>query len=306
MTDKAIPRTELGAQGYLAAAFEPSDRLAVLLRNRERKESVQRITTAGRIAEPSFQDWLQYKNGREGFDVYVGMNPLKPDARTRTKDDILSIRHLYIDLDHEGTKSLARIQQSAAVPRPNYVLATSPDKFQVIWRIEEIAQDQAETLLRAIARKFDGDPAATDSTRVLRVPGFGNKKYEDAFIVKAEQHSDRVYHSLDFKLRTDHLDSPYQAVRRSSARTTSTEPRGLTQSEHDWGFAKRALASGADPEEVVRRIAEFREGEKHDAQDYARRTVTKAAADLKRQSGSITGEGDAPGTDKMQLRQDER
>jgi hypothetical protein len=281
MTDKATPRTELGAQEYLATAFEPSDRLAVLLRNRERKETVQRITTAGRIAEPSFQDWLQYKNGREGFDVYVGMNPLKPDARTRTKDDVLSIRHLYIDLDHEGAKSLARIQQSAAVPRPNYVLATSPDKFQLIWRIEEIAQDQAEALLRAVARKFDGDPAATDSTRVLRVPGFGNKKYEDAFIVKAEQHSDRVYHSLDFKLRTDHLDSPYQAVRRSSARTASTEPRALTQSEHDWSFAKRALARGVDPEEVVQRIAAFREGDKHDALDYARRTVTKAQAELR-------------------------
>jgi hypothetical protein len=281
MTNKASSRSELGAREYLGTAFEPSDRVAVLLRNRQRKETVQRITTAGRIAEPSFQDWLRYKNSREGFDVYVGMNPLKPDARTRTKDDVLSIRHLYIDLDHEGAKSLARIEQSAAVPRPNYVLATSPGKFQVIWRIEEIAQDQAEALLRAMARKFDGDPAATDSTRVLRVPGFGNKKYEGAFIVKAEQHSDRVYHTLDFKLRTDHLDSPYQAVRRSSARTASTEPRGLTQSEHDWGFAKRALARGVDPEDVVQRIATFREGDKHDALDYARRTVTKAQAELR-------------------------
>ena len=112
------------------------------------------------------------------------MNPLKPAARTRTKEDILSIRHLYVDLDHDGAKSLASIQQSNLVPRPNYVLSTSPDKFQVIWRVEEVAQDQAEALLRAMARKFGGDPAATDSTRVLRIPGFVNKKYDETFIVQ--------------------------------------------------------------------------------------------------------------------------
>lgn len=306
MTNKETPQTSLGAREYLGTAFEPSDRLAILVRNRKRGETVQRITNAGRIAEPSFQDWLHFKNDREGADVYVGMNPLKPDARTRTKEDILSIRHLYVDLDHEGPKSLVSIEQSKTVPPPNYILATSPAKFQVIWRVEEIPQDQAEALLRAMARRFGGDPAATDSSRVLRIPGFRNTKYEEPFAVRAEQHSDRVYHALDFKLRIDHVDSSYQPLHRHSATTASTEPRHITQSEHDWAFAKRALASGADPEEVTRRIAEFRQGEKHDAHDYAHRTVTKAAADLKRQGSSITGEGDAPGTDKTQLRPDER
>ncbi|MGA8864404.1 MAG: DNA-primase RepB domain-containing protein, partial [Gallionella sp.] len=233
---------------------------------------MQRITTAGRIAEPSFLEWLHFKNDREDFDVYVGMNPLKPIARTRTKEDILSIRHLYVDLDHDGAKSLASIQQSNLVPRPNYVLSTSPDKFQVIWRVQEVAQEQAEVLLRAIARKFGGDPAATDSTRVLRIPGFANKKYDENFIVKAEQHSDRVHHGLDFKLRIDHIDSPYQPMRRSPARTVSAEPRPLSQSEHDWAFAKRALAHGDDPEEVIRKIADFRAGDKSDPQYYAEHT----------------------------------
>jgi RepB DNA-primase from phage plasmid len=276
MMDARSPRREFGAREYLAVTFEPSDRLAVLLRNRHRGETVQRITTAGRIVEPTFQEWLQLKN-REGFDVYVGMNPLKPAARTRTKEDILSIRHLYVDLDHQAAVSLASIQQSNLLPQPNYVLSTSPDKFQVIWRVEEVPQEQAEALLRAMARRFGGDPAATDSTRVLRIPGFRNRKYDEEFVVKAEQQSEHVYHFLDFKLRIDDVDSP---LRRSPRRTVSTEPRPLTQSEHDWAFAKRAIARGTDPEEVVRRIAQYRNGEKHDAADYARRTVLKAQAEL--------------------------
>jgi RepB DNA-primase N-terminal domain/RepB DNA-primase C-terminal helical domain len=294
MTDKDTRGTQLGSREYLQAAFETSDRLAILVRNRERKETVQRITTAGRIAEPSFQEWLHFKNDREGFDIYVGMNPLKPDARTRTKEDILSIRHLYVDLDHDGAKSLASIEQSSLVPQPNYVLATSPDKFQVIWRIEEVAQEQAEALLRAMARKFGGDSAATDSTRVLRIPGFANKKYEAGYVVGAEQHSDRVHHSLDFKLRMDHDDAPYQALRRNSTRAVSTEPRPLSQSEHDWAFAKRALAHGTDPEEVIRKIAQFREGDKHDVLDYARRTVRKAQAELRQVTSGQDQESRTP------------
>jgi len=45
-------------------------------------------------------------------------------------------------------------------------------------------------------------------------------------------------------------------------------------------YAKRALARGDDPEEVVRRIADFRSSEKSDPLYYARLTVKKAQADL--------------------------
>ena len=38
----------------------------------------------------------------------------------------------------------------------------------------------------------------------------------------------------------------------------STPPGDLSQSERDWAFAKRALARGDDPEEVIRRIADYR------------------------------------------------
>ena len=64
-------------------------------------------------------------------------------------------------------------------------------------------QDEAEAMLRAMARRFGGDPAATDSTRILRLPGFVNRKYEFEFTVPAEALSDRRYSVHDFRLRTD-------------------------------------------------------------------------------------------------------
>jgi len=282
MTEQHKTRKQIGASEYLEETFQSSDQLAVLIRNGPRGETIQRIARAARIADRSFQEWLRHKNDDEGFDVYVGMNPLKPGAHSRTKSDIFTIRHVYLDLDHEGPAALATVQQSDLIPQPNYVLSTSPAKFQVIWRVEGIAPENAQALLRAMARTFGGDLAATDSTRVLRLPGFLNRKYEGDIVVKADRYSERVNHLLDFKFRIDHSDSPYQAVRRDPTRTTSANAQPLSQSEHDWAFAKRALARGTDPEEVIRSIAHFREGEKQDVLDYARRTVSKARAELKR------------------------
>jgi hypothetical protein len=284
---------------YIRTTFHSSDRLAVLVRNRRRGETIQRITTSARIVEPAFQEWMHFKNEKESCDIYVGMNALKPEARTRTKEDIHTIRHLYLDIDHDGPAALAKIQQSNLVPLPNYTVNTSPDKFQVVWRVEKVSPEQAEVLQRAMVRKFGGDPAATDSTRVLRLPGFLNRKYDTEFQVQAVMHTERVYHLQDFRLRTDPIESDFRP-RHHSQTPASSESRPLSQSEHDWAYAKRALARGDDPEEVVHRIADYRGSEKHDPESYARRTVTKAQVELQRRTTGTTG-ADGLATPEIEL-----
>jgi hypothetical protein len=49
-----------------------------------------------------------------------------------------------------------------------------------------------------------------------------------------------------------------------------------SQSEADWAFAKRALARGDDPEEIIQRIADYRAEDKGDPLYYARHTVERA------------------------------
>ncbi len=277
-------KDEITAPNYIRANFHPSDRLAVLVRNRKWGETVQRISTAEKIAGPQFQAWLQYKNEKDVCDVYIGMNALKPEAHTRTKDDIQNIRHLYVDLDHEGPARLEAIEHSDLVPGPSYVLNTSLDKYQVIWKVDGITLEQAEALQRAVVREFGGDPAATDSTRVLRLPGFNNTKYEQSFFVKVQSHFDRTYHLPDFKLRAEPVNTDYQRLNKSPQKLASSSPRPLSQSEHDWAYAKRALARGVALEDVIRNIADFRAKDKHAPDDYARRTVMKAQAELVRDS----------------------
>jgi hypothetical protein len=294
MTSESSHEKQIAAPEYIRTSFDPSDRLATLLRNRKRGETIQRISSAVRVAAPLFQEWLRYKNEREGFDVYIGMNPLKPEAHTRTKDDIQRIKHLYLDLDHDGEKSLAALQQSDLVPQPTYVLNTSSAKFQVVWKVEGFTQEQAEEFLHALAHQFDGDPAATDSTRVLRLPGFANKKYDEDFCVTIHSHTAGAYRPRDFKLRTEPVNSGPARWNQARDHAVASAHRELSQSERDWAYAKRALARGLPPEEVMRDIAEFRAHEKHDPNDYARRTVTKAQEELDR--NGRTGGTNSPQT----------
>ena len=154
--------------------------------------------------------------------------------------------------------------------------------------------EEAEALNQAMVREFDGDPAATDSTRVLRLPGFANKKYEPDFYVQARTESTQTYHLRDFKLQIDSQDAP-RHQHEEVARKPLTQSNTLSQSEHDWAYAKRALARGDDPEEVIRRIADYRANEKHDPQYYARHTVTKAQAEMQRINSTHEEESRTPG-----------
>src|SRR5215472_5958063 len=233
------------ASEYLLDNFEPTDRIAVLVFYRDFGETIQRITSAQKAACPEFQAWLRYKNAH-GSDLYIGMNPLRQNASTRTKEDIESIRHVYLDLDHGGPETLHSIENSTVVPKPNYILTSSPGKFQISWQVEGMTLDEAEGLLHAMARELGGDQAATDTTRVLRLPGFANKKYATDFYVEARRESTATYSLRDFKLHIDPHDSPSRNYS-THAKRESLRRTYLSQSEHDWAFAKRALARGDDP-----------------------------------------------------------
>jgi len=222
---------------------------------------VQRLARAEKIAAPDCQRWLRHMN-ENNYEIYISMNALKEDARGRTKEDIGAIRHIYLDLDHGCKEALDRILTRTDLPRPNYVLATSPEKYQVIWKVEGFAPDQAEDLQRRLARDTGADPAATDSARVLRVPGFQNHKYDPVHVVEVASHAQQVYRPENFPQLPELEREPHQPVPGGGPMPPRSEkPRpGISQSERDWAYARRALARGDSRETVAAAIAEYRRG----------------------------------------------
>ena len=272
------PRS-LNASEYVRELFGPADNVAILVRNRSTGHTVQTIAKAEAIASSTFQSWLANQSAA-GSDIYVGMNPIKDGAYSRTKENIKDIRHVYLDLDNKGDEALDAIRNSPQVPAPNFVLDTSPGKHQVVWKVSGFGQDEAESLLHNLANKFGGDLAATDSTRVLRLPGFVNRKLPEELIVQARQESDAVYTLRDFTIDQDSPEAPrHFGEYQQRDRTMSSGHK--SQSERDWAYAKRALARGDDPEVVIQRIADYRSEDKANPNYYARHTVEKALAERK-------------------------
>jgi hypothetical protein len=274
----------LTASEYIRALFEPKDNVAILVRNRALAQTLQRITRAEIIANPEFQAVLLEQN-RAGADIFVGMNPVKDGAYSRTKQSLKEIRHVYLDIDRDGDQAIEIIRASLDIPTPNFVLNTSPGKYQVVWRIQGVDVQQAEALLHSMANHFGGDLAATDATRVLRLPGFANRKLAAEFVVQVVQATDEVYALAAFNIPHDSPEAPRYVG--DSARSHPVVGH-KSQSERDWAYAKRALTRGDDPETVIQRIADYRGEDKADPQYYARLTVAKAQTHLQTKSIETT------------------
>lgn len=262
------------ASNYLRENFAPEDRLAVVLLHKRAGAVLQRLASAERIAAPDFQSWLRHKNAGQN-EVYISMNALRPDARGRTKADVGAIRHIYLDFDDRGTEAVESLLKRTDLPQPNYLLNSSPDKWQVVWKVEGFTKDQAEELQRGLAREAGADPAATDCSRVMRLPGFYNHKYVRKHFIGAQMLSKEVYGPDRFPKFPASERTPHTMSGRAAVSVGK-----LSQFERDWAFAKRALARGEAEDLIISAIAVYRRFDKYNPKAYAELTVRKAAQSL--------------------------
>jgi RepB DNA-primase N-terminal domain len=187
---------------FLRTAFQPDDWIAIFLKSYETGRVTQRVGPLEWVMHPRFQAWLRFKNSEtEKYNVYCGVNAIAPWRRTRTRDSLGAIRHVFLEVDHDGPVVLARIGARSDLPEPSYVLHSSPNRVHVFWRVAGLEADHVEALQKQLARELDTDPAATPATQMSRLVGYKNHKYSPAhFVTIAYGHTTRVYTPSDFPL----------------------------------------------------------------------------------------------------------
>jgi hypothetical protein len=262
------------AARFLRRCFAPDETIAVLLRGENDSSPAQRVVTLETALAPRYLAWLAHENAA-GANVYVAANPLRSGSRRRTKESIASIRHLYIDIDSDGDARLAALRASDAVPPPTAILSTSPAKYQVLWRVDGFDFARQERMLKLLAIAFGGDPACTDCNRVLRIPGFLNRKYNPACHITVEYPDDSVWSPDDFRLDIDAVDAMLLDCDSSPGKT----PAKHSNSESDWAWVCDQLAHGKDAVKLTRELA-IRRSDKPNPVYYAQRTVDVASARL--------------------------
>lgn len=268
-------RNRYGIAGeFLAEWFGAEDTFALLLRHAYPSRTRQRIVRQGDLLKSNYLGWLAHENAHGG-NVYFSVNSLLPDAKKRTKDAVAEARALYLDLDEDGDRKMAAIRASDNVPPPSIVIRTSPGKYQILWRVRGFSIAEQEAMLKTLAATFGGDRACTDCARVLRLPGFFNRKYTPACpVTLASDAIQTVYSPEEFR-----LEMPSVALADSGSVNVHRPLGSATQSENDWAWVMAQLAAGVPACQIVQILIALR-CDKPNPHYYAVRTVDVASAVL--------------------------
>ncbi len=133
------------------------------------------------------------------YNVFVSVNAIASGRRSRTRDAIGAVRHVFLDADHDGSAVLSRVEARQDLPSPSYVLHSSPNRVHVFWRVSGFDPDDVERLQKQLARELETDPAATPVTQNTRLPGFFNHKRAQPHLVTIDYRDVNVcYRPEDF------------------------------------------------------------------------------------------------------------
>jgi hypothetical protein len=104
--------------------------------------------------------------------IYVSVNAIREGSRRRTKDAIVTGRHVFLEADRDGPALIRRIRTRSDLPPLSYMLESSPGRVHVFWRVTGFTALTVERLERFLARDLDTDIAATTCSQTTRLPGY--------------------------------------------------------------------------------------------------------------------------------------
>ncbi len=181
---------------FLDTAFEPEDWAAIFLKSHDVGSVAQRVGPVSWVRSEPFQRWLRGMNSRK-YSIFVSVNAIMSGRRSRTRDAVGAVRHVFLDADDDGAGVLSRVESRRDLPPLSYVLHTSPNHLHLFWRVTGFDRDRVERLQKQLAAELGTDPAATPVTQNTRLPGFFNHKRAQPHLVTIE------YRDVDVRYRPE-------------------------------------------------------------------------------------------------------
>jgi hypothetical protein len=138
------------------------------------------------------QHWdllCEYSNN--GAGIYVTVN--RTDLRGRKCENIIAVRALFVDGDKIPIERLAILraiiphwvqQTSAFDPSRGPKSDENRDKWHAFWRVDGVSVDEFKGYQQRLAELLGSDRAVCDPPRVMRLPGFPNRKRDPGYLVR--------------------------------------------------------------------------------------------------------------------------
>ena len=273
------PRDTIAAR-YLTSTFAATDWIAIVALHRPTTRVIQRLARVATIVTPRWQAWLRFLNAH-AYEIYASVNTFHAHARSRTKPQLAAIRHLFLDVDAHLDAVRRRLRE-AHIPAPHHVIHSSADRGQLLWCVRDCTVADVEAYQRRWADAFGADPAATDATRVGRLPGFRSHKYTPAWPVTI----DSVTTLTPFRLGDfPPIDSGSIIGRPDEPRRRGTSSGRSSPSERDWSWVLQQLGASR-PVAAIEALLVARRPDKRHPEDYAARTVDAAWTELALRTGA--------------------
>lgn len=160
-----------------------------------------------------------------GRNIYFGVATRNGGG---TKNDIVDIPAAWIDVDFKDTPEEDAISRLNGFPlKPSCIVSTGGG-FHVYWHFREPLDKgdipAVERMLKRLAAYFKGDRAATDASRVLRLPGSFNQKYDPPRPV-------RIISLQDHRYSIDDFDDLLPALKESARESTGSTYTRSEQTE---------------------------------------------------------------------------
>ena len=135
------------------------------------------------------------------WNIYFGVGT-RDASGSGGKANVVNIPALWTDIDFKDIEPKEANKRIGSFPYKPSALILTGHGAHLYWILREPAErnefERIEDLLRRIRQHFDGDPAACEWARVLRVPGSINVKYEPVPVV--------LHYLRDFSYNLDDFD----------------------------------------------------------------------------------------------------
>jgi len=112
------------------------------------------------------------------------------NLKGRKAENVIRVRSLFVDLDGAPVESV----QNCSLP-PNLIVESSPGRYHAYWKVSDCPLEKFGSVQKALASKFNGDPAIHDLPRVMRLPGFIHQK-NNPFMTRLVQVNEKGAYSL--------------------------------------------------------------------------------------------------------------
>jgi hypothetical protein len=133
-----------------------------------------------RFAELTFEDIARLipelnRLNEQGAGIFTTVNRCMGQ---RSNDNVSNIRSVHADVDTATDQQRKVLTES--LPPSIVVTSSDPTKLHLYWLLNEVDAQEMEAvgkLNRLLASDYGADKAATDISRILRLPGFKHMKY---------------------------------------------------------------------------------------------------------------------------------